>query len=180
MNTNIDLANEFKNILNEYGHDVLILREEGKLHCPNCYNEVTQESSRDCPVCLGIGYSFTAERHTTRAQEGDVPRSLVRLIKTAGIGDTISAGRMYFFSPEMKAKELDLIVEVDWDEYGRPIYNDGGIWSINYVDRNQNLGTNKPVYRVIYTAEQPVRSKLRGIRISELNGIKQYNILMEG
>ncbi|MCY9308714.1 MULTISPECIES: hypothetical protein [Bacillus subtilis group] len=179
MSINMDLAKEFKKILQEYGHDVLVIRQEGKLHCPNCYDEVTQEASRDCPVCLGIGYSFVAERHRTRAEESDVPRSLVRLIKNASIGDTVIDGIKYYFPPEMKAKEQDLIIEVDWDKYGRPIYNGQGIYNINFIDNNQKLGAGKQIYKIAYTSGQPVRNKLRGIRFSELNGIKQYNILLE-
>lgn len=179
MPLNMDLSAEFKKILKDYGHDVLILRQEGKHHCPNCYNEVTKEASRDCPVCLGIGYSYIAERHTTRANESNVPRTLVQLIKNANIGDSLVDGKQYYFAPEMKAKEQDLVIEVEWDSYGRAIYNDGGIYSINFIDSNQNLGTGKPVYKIAYTSSQPVRSKLRGLRLQEINGVAQYSVLME-
>lgn len=51
---------------------------------------------------------------------------------------------------------------------------------ITNVDHTQDLGEGKTIYKVYYATVQPVRSKIRGIRISEINGVKQYNILLEG
>lgn len=179
MKTNIDLAQEFRKILDEYGTDVLVLKQEKKLFC-ECYNEVTQEASRECPVCLGLGYSFVAERHKTRAEGAVGATQLINLLKQEEIGDVMGGDRKYYFSPDMKANEKDLIVEVDWDQYGRPTYNNEGIWKITNVDHTQTLGEGKEVYKVYFASITPVRSKIRGIRISEMHGIKQYNILMEG
>lgn len=179
MKTSIDLANEFKKILEEYGHDVLVLRQDKKLFC-SCYNEVTQEASRDCPICLGMGYTFVAERHTTRAEGAVGANQLINVLKTEDIGSVLTGDRKYYFLPNMKANEKDLIVEVDWDQFGRPTYNNEGIWKISNVDHTQNLGEGKEVYKIYYASLTPVRSKVRGIRISEINGVIQYNILMEG
>lgn len=175
----MDLAREFENILRDFGHDVLVLRTDRKLFC-SCYNEVTQEASRECPICLGLGWTFTAERHTTRSQEAIGSTQLARVLNDTGIGSVAVSDRKYFFLPNMKAVEKDLIVEVEWDDFGRPTYTDGGIWAITNVVKSKNLGKGKEVYKTYYASETPVRSKIRGIRISELNGIKQYNILMEG
>lgn len=179
MKTTIDLAEEFKNILEEYGRDVLVLRQDKKLFC-SCYNEVTKEASRDCPVCLGLGYSFVSERHTTRAEGAVGATQLINLLKQQDIGDVMGGDRKYYFMPNMTANEKDLIVEVDWDQFGRPVYNNKGIWKITNVDHTQNLGQGKEIYKIYYASLTPVLSKVRGIRISEINGIKQYNILMEG
>lgn len=179
MRVSFDLSNEFKKILEEYGHDVLVLRQDKKLLC-SCYNEVTQEADRECPICLGLGYSFIAERHTTRAETIALEPQLAGLLKENPIGDVLTGGRKYYFQPNMVANEKDLIVEVDWDNFGRPSYKDEGIWKITNVDHTQDLGEGKTIYKVYFATVQPVRSKIRGIRISEINGVKQYNILLEG
>jgi len=179
MKLNMDLAREFKKILEDFGHDVLVIKQDKKLYC-SCYNEVTQEASRDCPLCLGLGWTFTAERHTTRSEDATGATQLIKLMKNSHIGNVVSGDRKYFFLPNMNAIEKDLIVEVEWDKFGKPTYKDGGIWSVTTIDKNLNLGAGKDVYKVYYASETPVRSKIRGIRISEINGIKQYNILLEG
>ncbi|MES9681829.1 hypothetical protein ABWK22_02690 [Gottfriedia acidiceleris] len=177
MKTSIDLAQEFKNILEEYGYDVLVLRQDKKLFC-TCYNEVTQEVSRDCPLCLGMGYTFTAERHTTRSEGAVGATQLINALKTEDIGAVLTSDRKYYFLPNMIANEKDLIVEVDWDQFGNPSYSEKGIWKITNVDRTQKLGVNE-VYKIYYSSLTPVRSKIRGIRISEINGVVQYSIIME-
>lgn len=178
MRVSIDLAKEFKTILEEYGHDVLVLRVDKKKRC-SCYNEVTLEASRTCPICFGLGWSYIAERHTCRAEDASIEESLVRAVKGNIMGNVVSGGRKYFFLPNMKADEKDLIVEVEWDRFGRPKYKDAGIWEINYIDHNLKLGQEKDVYRVVYVSENPVQSKVRGIRMSEINGILQYQVALE-
>lgn len=179
MRVSINLAKEFKTILKEYGHDVLVLRVDKKKRC-SCYNEVTLEASRSCPVCFGLGWSYIAERHTCRAEDASIEESLVRAVKGNIMGHVVSGGRKYFFLPNIKVNEKDLIVEVEWDRFGRPKYNNGDIWEINYIDKNLKLGQGKDVYKIIYTSETPVHSKIRGIRMSEINGIIQYQVTLEG
>lgn len=71
-------------------------------------------------------------------------------------------------------------MEVEWDRFGKPVYKGGGIWNVTAINRNMYFDSSTPVYKVYYTAQTAVRSKIRGIHISEINGIKQYNIAMEG
>lgn len=178
MRVSINLAKEFETILKEYGHDVLVLRVEKKKRC-SCYNEVTLEASRTCPACFGLGWSYIAERHTCRAEDASIEESLVRAVKGNIMGNVVSGGRKYFFLPNMRANEQDLIIEVEWDRFGKPKYNNGGVWEINYMDENLKLGQGKEVYRAVYVSETPVHSNIRGIRISEVNGIVQYQVALE-
>lgn len=175
----MNLVKEFEKIINKYGRDVLVVRQKEKLYC-SCYDEVNKEARRDCPLCFGLGWGCVAEKHRTRAQDSSLPETLVRLIKGASIGGVKASGRQYYFKPDMLAEEEDLIVEVDWDRFGRPSYNGGGIWSINSVDRNMHLEQDVQVYRKYYASEESVRSKVRGINITENNGIKKYNVMIGG
>lgn len=179
VKVSFDLAKEFKDILKEYGRNVLVLRRNKQKYC-SCYNEVTREASRTCGLCLGLGWSYIAEKHTTRSEDEADPAQLVKLMSSTGIGDVIAGDRQYYFLPNVQATEKDLIIEVDWDRFGRPTYNGKGIYSISAIDRNQDLGAGKEVYKIFHAAETPVRSKIRGIRVGEIQGIKTYEILMEG
>lgn len=178
MKLNMNLANEFNKILEEYGRDVLLLRNERKLYC-ECYNEVTQEANRNCPLCLGLGFSFVAERQRMRSESAIAAIQLPNSLKGVSIGEIATGTRQYFLKPNIPLNEKDMIIEVNWDEFGRPSYNGNGMWRISHVDKNQMLG-DQEIYRVCYANETPVRANIRSIRISELNGIKQYNVIMEG
>jgi len=178
MRVSIDLKKEFESILKHYGHDVLVIRSDKKLRC-SCYNEVTLEADRKCPICFGIGWSYTAERHTCRSETASVEETLTRAISSKVLGSVVSEGRKYFFKPNMAAKEKDYIVSVDWNQFGKPIYKDGGVWEINNVDRNLKLGQGEDVFKIVYTSENPVESHIRGIRMAEVNGILQYQVIME-
>ncbi|MEX3713553.1 hypothetical protein ABFV99_14210 [Cytobacillus horneckiae] len=173
----MDVAKEFEQILKKYGRDVLFLRTDRKLYC-ECYNEVTQEASRECPVCLGLGWSYIAERQTVKSETSMAAVQLPNVLKGVSIGDIATAARKYFVLPSVQAKEKDLIVEVGWDDAGRPYYNNNGMWNITYVDKSQFLG-DQEIFRICYVNEAVVRTKIRGIRIAEINGVKQYSILME-
>lgn len=179
MNTRINLAKEFENILKRFGRDVLVIRQDRKLRCETCFNEVTQEASRECATCFGLGWSYVAERHTIRSEDVSVPETLARLLGGKSIGQVSASSRRYFCLPNMRAQQDDLIIDVEWDEFGRPLYKNGGIWAINSLDSSQNLGEGQGVYNIAYVSQQPVMSKIRGIHITEINGVKQYQIAME-
>lgn len=173
----MNLAQEFKNILKEYGRDVLVIRQDRKLRC-SCFNEVTQEASRRCTTCFGLGWSFVAERHTVRSEDVSSGSMLTRVVGTSEIGIISDAGKKYYALPNMKVNQDDLIVEVKWDRFGRPVYENGGIWSISSTNI-ADLGDGKEICQTVYVSEKPVLSRVRSININEVNGIKQYQIAME-
>lgn len=179
MKHTMDLAAEFKEILKNYGSDALVIRQDKRRRC-SCYNEVTQEVSRACPLCLGLGFSYVAERHRVRSEDVLLTQDMANVLKTSMVGGYTTGDRRFFTLPSIKVQERDLVILVDWDNAGRPIYNGTGIWAIKNVDTTQNLGDNETIYKVLYGSITPVRSKIRGMRVAEIDGIKQYHILMEG
>lgn len=179
MKTTMDLEKEFRKILDQYGTDVLALKQDKRLRC-SCFNEVTQEASRECPLCLGFGYSYVAEKHRVRSEDVMITQEMVNVLKTSQIGGYMTGDRRFFTAPELNASEKDLFILVDWDQAGRPIYNGGGVWAIKNVDQTQDLGQGQQIFKVFYASLTPVRSKIRGMRVQEMNGIKQYHILLEG
>jgi hypothetical protein len=158
---------------------VLVVRSENKLYC-TCYNEVTQEASRTCPICFGIGWGLVAERHRTRSVSSNPAQELSRFLNVADIGEVSVKRKVYYFKPTMKAKQKDLVVEVSWDRLGRPKYEGKGIWQVDKVDDDYHLKDGQYIFKACQASEKPVRSTLRAIRISQINGIVQYNVYMEG
>ena len=178
VKVSFDLKKEFDDIINEYGHYVLVLRKDRRTYC-SCYNEVTREANRTCPYCLGLGYNYVAEKHRVRSEDESDPTSLNRLMMNKGVGHVVADDRRYFVRTNCHVESKDLFLEVDWDSYGRPSYNGRGIFQVSTVDRQLDLGQDKEIYRIAYANETPIRSKIRGIYAIENLGKQQYKIIME-
>lgn len=171
----MNLRNEFENILKEYGHDCLLVRTEKKLRC-SCWNEKTQEADRECPVCFGIGWAPTVEKHTVRDSDTSVPETLALIGETASIGDIAVPGRFYYMRHNVRAQSGDLILQVDWSATGKPIYNGGMLLEVSHVD-SMRFKHGEVVYKKVYCKDQPIEKQIRGIRIVNASGIKNYEVL---
>jgi hypothetical protein len=172
------LKDDFENILREYGNNVLVVRQSTKLRC-SCWSEKNQEAPRDCPVCFGIGTVPVIEKHTTRTQVASIPQTLPRAIGDLAMGDMSASAKALFFKADVKLSLGDLVVEVDWSETGRPIYANGEVLEINFIDVKR-YEKGQPTYQKAYCEGRPIESQIRGIRIANSNGIKNYEIIREG
>jgi hypothetical protein len=174
----MDLRKEFDAILEQYGYPVLVVRSERKLRC-SCWNEKTQEADRECPVCFGLGWTPIIEKHMTRSMDTSVPESLAMLgAETPSFGPISVPGRFYYMRYNALLRPTDLIVDVDWTDRGKPIYNGGGIYEVSHVDPKR-FERGELIYNKVYVKDEPVEKQIRGIRIANANGIKNYEI-MEG
>jgi hypothetical protein len=169
------LKDDFEGILRDFGHNVLVVKQNKQLRC-SCWSEKNQETSRECPVCFGIGYVPVIEKHTTRAQIMAIPQSLPRAVEGLAMGDLISSAKAYYFKSDAGVTISDLIVEVDWSPTGKPIYNGGEISEANFID-SKRFEQGAFTYHKIYVAGEPILRDIRGIRIANVNGIKNYEVI---
>lgn len=174
----MDLKYEFEKILDEYGHYVLLVHADKTERC-SCFDEKTQEACRRCPVCSGVGYVNTVEDVLTRDVDTAVPESLVLLERAGGMGGMSIPGRQYYFKNEVSVGVGDLIVDVEWYDDGRPYYTNGGIYEISHIDPNRFKG-GEHVFHKVYCKDEVINKHIRGIRIVERYGIKNYEIAVEG
>lgn len=174
----MDVRLEFNKILAQYGYPVLVVRQNTKLRC-SCWNEKRQESDRECPICFGLGFVPIVEKHTTRDADTQVPQTLPMITVDSKFGGMSVPGRQYFFQHDFPGSIMDLIVDVEWSETGKPVYNGGGIYQISHIDP-QRFERGETVFRKVYVKDQPVEKSIRGIRIANVNGITNYEIAMEG
>lgn len=172
------LKDEFNNILRDYGHNVLVVRQESKLKC-SCWHEKTQSSDKSCPVCFGIGTVPIIEKHTVRALTVTIPQTLPRAVTDSSFGSLAMSGKAYFFKEDVKISLQDLVIEVDWSPTGKPIYAGGEISEINYIDKNR-FERGEIAFQKAYVAGESVDRNVRGIRIANMNGIKNYEIVRDG
>lgn len=171
----MDLREDFERILQDFGYNVLIVREDTKVRC-SCWSEKTQESPRSCPVCFGLGTVPKIEKHTTRMQDASVPISYPGMSKRTEIGDMAVPGLAYFFKHDVRLSIGDLIVEVDWSSSNKPTYEGGYISSVSHIDNKRWRG-GQSAYQKAYTEDEPFQKECRGIRIVDVNGIKNYEVI---
>ena len=104
-----DLREKINEILDKWGHYVLIRRNDKKLHC-DCFDYHTQESAvRDCAVCDGEGYVPIIEKVLTRRWGiGDSPDTI------ENPGRIARSDRIYYFKHWVNPQVQDVIYEVTW------------------------------------------------------------------
>jgi hypothetical protein len=171
----MDLRYEFDQILIGYGRPILLVRSDRKIRC-SCWDEKTQSSDRECPVCFGVGYVPVIEKHSARSMDTSVPETLAMLGEQGSFGELAVPGRQYYMRYDCKVASGSLIVDVDWSPTGKPIYNGGGVYNVSHVD-DKRYERGQIVYRKAYCKDEPVEKEIRGIRISSSNGIKNYEII---
>lgn len=174
----MNLRQEFDKIMEDYGYPTLVVRQDRKIRC-SCWNEKTQEADRECPVCFGLGWNPIVEKHTSRAEVVTIPETLGRAAQPSSMGPIAVPSTQWFFFPEAQIKEKDLIVDVDWSESGKPVYNGAGIHEINNINRTLRFEKGERIFQIAYTKDTPVQKNIRGIRIVEVNGIINYELAME-
>lgn len=174
----MDLRHEFEQILKDYGYPTLVVRQDKKLRC-SCWQEKRQEADRTCPVCFGLGWTTVVEKHTTREVDTSVPETLALIARDGKFGGMAVPGRQYYFNHHSQFAPGDLIVDVEWNEQGKPVYRGGGIYEISHVDPAR-FKRGELIFNKIYCKDTPIEKQVRGIRIVQVNGIINYEIAMEG
>jgi hypothetical protein len=168
------MREDFESILQEFGHNILLVRSSTKIKC-SCWNEKTREASSNCPICFGLGFVPKVEKHTVRVQDASIAISYPGMGERSKIGEMAVPGFFYFFKHDVKVELGDLILEVDWSPTGKPIYNGGYISAVNHIDRKR-WERGEIAFQKVYTEDQPVEKELRGVSISNASGITNYEL----
>lgn len=169
------LRDDFQDILRDYGHEVLVVKQNRRLRC-SCWNEINQEISRTCPVCFGLGFVPIVEKHTVRERTMAMPETLARAIVPEPFGEMVVNGKTFYLRHDAGLNLQDLIVEVDWSPTGKPIYTGQDILEVNYIDPKR-FENGQVTYLKISTRDQPVHKEIRGVRIVQSGGIKNYEFI---
>ncbi len=169
------LKDDFKDMLKQFGNNILLVRQGNQLRC-SCWSEKNQETDRKCPSCFGLGTVPIIEKHTVRSQVMSIPQTLPRAVSMASLGDIVSSGRAFYFLPDVKIKIKDLIVEVDWSTTGKPTYNGGDICEVNFID-SKRFENGQLTFLKVFVEGKAIERQIRGIRIANSNGIKNYEII---
>lgn len=170
------LKQEFHEILKQYGYPVLLVRQQKEVRC-SCYDEKTQSVDRECPMCFGLGHVPIVEKHTVREVDMTVPQTMPMISQAQNFGEIAVPTRSYFFLPEAKLMEQDLIVDVGW--VGEiPVIKKGKIWEISHIDPAR-FEKGELIFKKVYVKAEPVEMKIRGFHIREVNGVISYELIGE-
>jgi hypothetical protein len=105
-----------------------------------------------------------------------LPEGFPRALVNEPFGQMVVPGRHFYFRHDVGLTPKDLIVEVDWSATGKPIYNGAGIYEVNLIDPLR-FEKGQVAYNKVYVKGEPVRKDVRGVRIANTNGIKNYELV---
>ena len=167
------LEETFQKIMQDYGHDVLILHN-GRDETCSCYHKVTGSPKRSCPYCFGTGKVSQIKKYRTRYIDVNVPESNVFLNTPLDFGPMSVGAKAYFFYKDKNLRVGDLIMEVGWDDI-RPYDTGDGIYEISHIDKIRYL-KGEVVYYKVFVKEQPVNRNIRGFQVLRRAGEVQYQL----
>jgi hypothetical protein len=115
----IDLRKEFDEILEEYGHDVLLQRTDRRVHC-KCWNRGTSEADPECLICNGTGWVTRIER--IRVRREDASQVITRPNRAQGspLGKVWASSAVYYMRYSVVPQVGDFIYEVRW-RHNQPV-----------------------------------------------------------
>ena len=172
----MNLLSKYNQIIEKYGYDVLLVRQDKQRHC-SCFDEKTQSASRACPFCYGVGYVTKIEKHKVRDLDTGLPMSLPLLPTGSNFGVMSITSRAYFFKREVEIQENDLIIDVSWNG-DIPVYTGNGIYQISHIDP-QRFEEGELIFQKVYVKDTPINKKIRGFKIVEDAGKIFYEMAEE-
>ena len=176
----IDLKYEFDNIIEKYGHPVIILHKHRNQRC-NCVDKMTRSPNASCPVCLGMGYINSAEVTKIRI----VSKYSLENFKFTEVGKTtISQGNMFFRS-EVRPQKDDLVIQCEFLD-GKPVIDEySGIYLIDNVaplraDGGQIVYFNASVETQLINQDKKLENFINNWNNKESSQIYTFTIMDAG
>lgn len=171
----MDLRKEFHDMIEGYGHHVLVHHTSRKIRC-SCWNEKYQEPRSSCPYCFGRGWVGRMQRHKVRRETAANIISLpVRIISTA-MGQVATDTMTFFMRHDSGVKVGDMIYEVGWDK-SKPTHVMSA-YEVNYVD---DLRGDKGRVEFLQVAVKERNSslKMKDVRVRRVGKLVNYELKRE-
>lgn len=150
-----NLEMEFRAILSNYGHEVLLVHfDKQKPRC-HCEDKPTGTFSDKCPNCFGTGYMcHTITREMTREQDSNISSSLSGISDFQLFGELAAPGRFHFFNKEVIVEEHDLILDIEWED-DQPNDTNNEVYEVSHIDIKRFL-KGQITFKKVYSTAQPV------------------------
>lgn len=167
------MENQFDEIMERYGHDVLVLHHDKTVQC-SCYKKVLGSVDRTCPFCFGMGYIPIIKRYTTRRIDGAISDTVPRSGNVQNFGSMVVENKHYYFGKDVPIKEQDLIIEVEWDGL-KPVYKNRGVFEVDHV-HSFKFEKGNVLYYKVNVKDKPVNKFIRGFNIAKHAGDIIYKL----
>lgn len=118
-NIEIDMRHESKTLINEFGINVLYVRNCKFIKC-RCFDDLNKTGDPNCKLCMGTGYFASIEKVKAIESSNSAYSSTSSIIQTP-IGVTDQKNEVYYIPHQYSPKERDFILKVTWDKQGNPI-----------------------------------------------------------
>lgn len=119
VNVNIDIRHESELLVDEYGINVLYIRNCKFVRC-RCFDDLNKTGNPSCKLCMGSGY-FASIQKIKAIESSTTAYSDNNSIKQTPIGVTDQKSEVYYIPHGINPKERDYILKVTWDKYGKAV-----------------------------------------------------------
>ena len=118
-NVDIDLRHETQILTEEFGINVLYVRNNKFVKC-KCFDDLNKTGDSKCPYCHGSGY-FNSIQMIPAIESSNSPYSSTNSIDKLKIGVTDQKNEIYYIKHKYTPKERDFVVKVTWDKDQNPV-----------------------------------------------------------
>ena len=118
-NVEINLRHEAETLTNEFGIDVLYIRNCKFVRC-RCFDDLNKTGDPNCKLCFGTGY-FNSIEKIKAIESSNSAYSSDNSITQLPIGVTDQKSEVYYIRHPFVPKERDIILKVTWDKQGYPV-----------------------------------------------------------
>lgn len=118
-NVDIDLRHETQILTEEFGINVLYVRNNKFVKC-KCFDDLNKTGDSKCPYCHGSGY-FNSIQMIPAIESSNSPYSSTNSIDKLKIGVTDQKSEIYYIKYKYTPKERDFVIKVTWDKDQNPV-----------------------------------------------------------
>lgn len=119
QNVNINLRHESSSLTDEFGIDVLYVRNCKYVRC-KCFDDLNKVGDPNCKLCMGSGHFASIQKIKAIESSNSAYSSDNSILKTP-IGTTDQKSEVYYIRHQYNPKERDMILKVTWDKHGNPV-----------------------------------------------------------
>lgn len=172
----INLREEFEQMLDSFGHFILLQHTSRKLRC-RCWNEQLREGDSNCPYCFGRGRVSRIERHKVRYNSAVSEMTRPVLTSLSPVGDIWTDAKAVYFKYDVNVQSGDYVYEVGWSQNNphKPVQ-----LIATYVinDVYEYRGDNGRIeYKFASVRRESTNMDIQGIVIRSLGPIENYEIM---
>lgn len=118
-NVPIDIRYEAEHLTEEFGFDVLYVRNTKYVKC-TCFDDLNKCGDPKCKKCFGSGF-FSSLQKIKVLVAGNSPYAEPNRLNKQPIGVTAQKNEIVYIQQQFNPHERDVILKVTWDKQGFPV-----------------------------------------------------------